>query len=255
MRVCSGKQARRRRLRCAPCFAARLASLYQDRLTARARVISETLKTVHKNFNSPLDDGVDAQLLDWGAHAIADTYKGLQGSYRRYLERAGMQFMPELELDLAYASAKAGVSNSSRHYLWELRNVPSKHPYQPVEPVPTQTKINNYGNMTIGAMQTGSSSTANVQQQQLGGDTSALRAALLEFCKALESAEDIELNARLKLISDVEKSVNELQQKSPSKSELVLWLSGIGAVVGALGSVQPAFEAVKSLARALGLPL
>lgn len=234
-------------------FAARLSALYKDSLSARARAIADVLQNVHRSFNSPLDEGVDAQLLDWGARALADAYQGLEGAYMRYLQSFGIQLVQASGLDQTYPLAQATVSNSPRRYLWELRNVPSKRPHQPAVPVPTQVNIHNSG--TIGALQTGAGSTANVQQQWVGGDTLELRAALAALREALERADDVEFDARRELIADVDNATTELQQERPNKEKLLRWLGGVAAAVGALGSVQPAYEVVKSLARALGLYL
>lgn len=234
-------------------FAARLSALYKDSLTTRARAIADVAQTVHRSFNSPLDEGVDAQLLDWSARTLADAYAGLEGTYMRHLQRFGIQLAQASGLDQTYTLAQATVANLSRRYLWELRNVPSKRPPQPEAPVATQISIHNSG--TIGALQTGAGSTASVQQQWVGGDTSELRTALAALREALERAEEIELDERRELIADVDKAAAELQQEHPNKGKLLRWLGGVGAVVGAIGSVQPAYEAVKSVAGALGLPL
>lgn len=234
-------------------FAARLSALYRESLSARARAIVDALTTVHGSFNSPLDEGVDAQMLDWGARALSDSYQGLEGAYARHLQSFGIQPVHASGLDQTYALAQATLANLPTRYLWELRNVPAKRPEQASTTSPTQVTIHNSG--TIGALQTGASSTANIQMQWVGGDTSELRAALAALREALEGAQGVELETRRALIADVDSAVTELQQVRPNKGRLLRWLGGIGALVGALGSVQPAFEAVKSLARALGLPL
>lgn len=234
-------------------FAARLSALYKASLAAHARAIADTLKTVHSSFDSPLDDGVDAQLLDWGACALADTYLGLEGAYIRYLQSFGIQLVPASGLDHNYALAQTTVANLPRRYLWELRNVPSKRPHQPAAPVPTQVNIHNSG--TIGALQTGAGSTANVQQQWVGGDTSELRVALAALREALECAEDVAPDERRELIADLDNAAAELKQTHPDKGKLLRWLGGVSAVVSAIASVRPAYEAVQSLARALGIPL
>lgn len=234
-------------------FAARLSKLYTDSLERRAREIVEALKTVHKSFNSPLDYSVDAQLLDWGSHALSNAYQGLEGAYVRHLQRFGIQLAHVSGWEHAYALAQVTVANLPRRYLWELRNVPSKHPHQSAVPVPIQVTINNTG--TIGALQTGAGSTANVQQQCVGGEISDLRAALAALREALERSEDVEPDARRNLISDLDNAAVELQLERPNTGRLLRWLGGVGAVVGAIGSLQPAYEIVKTFARAIGLPL
>lgn len=232
-------------------FSAQLAVLYEESLSYRARTIANTLETVHKSFNSPLGDGVDAQLLDWGTLALADAYHGLKGAYVRHLEHFSVN-TPHLDfLNHTYALAQTTVANLPRRYLWELRNVPAKRPGTPTPAVPIHMTVNNSG--TIGSLQTGTGLTAYVQQQWVEGDTSALREGLDTLRCKLAQALDIEPDIRVKLIADVDKASLELQQEKPSKGKLLSWLNGIGGVIGAVGSVQPAYEAVKTLARVLGL--
>jgi hypothetical protein len=57
------------------------------------------------------------------------------------------------------------------------------------------------------------------------------------------------------LIADVDGVVVELQKEKPNKGKLLRWFGGIGEVVQTAASLQPAYEALKALARALGLPL
>ena len=234
-------------------FKARLAALYGDSLTERAEAIANALIKVHTSFESPLDEGVGVQLTDWGARSLADAYSSLEGSYARHLRGLGVNPSQGLSLDLTYARARATVANLPSRHLWELRNVPAKRPNQPTASVPVQVNIHNSG--TIGAVQTGAQATANVQQQWIEGDTSELREALAALRDALGRTPDIEAGMRAELVADVERAAVELTQERPSKAKLLRWLGGLGAVIGAVASVQPAFEAVRSLARALGLPL
>ncbi|MEQ1683487.1 MAG: hypothetical protein ABL916_07545 [Burkholderiaceae bacterium] len=234
-------------------FAARLSALYKDDLSRRATMIAETLKTVHHSFDSPLDDGVDAQLRDWGARALSATYQGLEGAYARHLQRFGIQAVHASGLDHTYSLAQATVSNLPARHLWELRNVPAKRPKQPTPPAPGSVNIANYGSINV--LQTGPGAIAHVQQQWVTGDTTALQSALDTLRGALERAQGLEVETQRELVANVEHARAELREEKPNREKLLRWLGGIGAVVGAVGSVQPAYEAVKALALALGIPL
>lgn len=234
-------------------FAARLSALYKEDLSQRAITITETLKKVHQSFNSPLDDGVDAQLRDWGARALSDAYQGLEGGYLRHMQRYGLQEIRASGLDHTYALAQATVSNLPSRYLWELRHVPTKHPQQSTPPATAPVTIHNHG--SIGAVQTGPESTANVQQQWVQGDTAALQSALNTLRVELERAQGLEAGMQRELVANIDRAHAELGQEKPSKGKLLFWLGGIGAVVQVAGSIQPAYAAVKGLASALGIPL
>lgn len=234
-------------------FSARLAALYQANLSNRARAIVATLETVHRSFHSPLGDGVDEQLLDWGTKALADAYQGLEGAYARHLQRFGVHMTHKIGWDQTYALAQVTVANFSRHYLWALRNVPAKRSEQPMPSTPTQVTIHNSG--TIGSIQTGAGSTAYVQQHWIEGETSELQKALADLRNKLEQAPDVEPESRVELIHQIDQAGSELQQERPNKEKVLRWLNGIGMVIGTVGSVQPAYDQVKALARALGLPV
>lgn len=234
-------------------FSAGLALLYKDTLSTHALTLVDALKNVHQSFECPLDEAVDTQLDDWGARALAAFYQGLEGGYTRHLQRYGIQPALARGLDQAYVLARTTVANLPRRYLWELRNVPSKRPQKSATTAPVHVTVQNNG--TIGAVQTGAASVANVQQQSIGTDMSDLRAALATLKDALQRAQDIDPEVRGEVLADLDNVHAELQEQNPRKGKLLRWLGGVGTVVGTIGSVQPAYEAVRSVARALGLPL
>lgn len=234
-------------------FAARLSVLYKESLSDQAQAIVNTLKLVHTSFNSPLDEDVDAQLLDWGANALSNAYAGLGSAFMRHLQGFGIRHVQASGLDHAYTLARVTVANLPRRYMWELRNVPSLRPQEPAAPASTQVTIHNSG--TIGALQVGAGSTAYAEQQWIGGDTSELRTALVALREALEHSQDIKAEVRRKLIADISSAYSELEKERPNKEILLGWLGGAGAVIGTIGSLQPAYEAVRSVARLLGLPV
>lgn len=240
-------------------YAARLSSIYKEDLTHRARVIVETLRRVHWDFDSPLDEGVAGQLCEWGARAVDDARDGLEVAYVQHLQRLGLQNIHPIELEYAYASARAAVHNELTHQLWEQRNVPRRHPHHqrsgaPVTVMNTfNNTINNSG--TIGAVQTGPGAVADVQQQWIQGSSSDLREALGALRDALNGAQELDSEARRGLVGNIDNAIAELQQERSNVQRLLAWLGGIGAAVDTIASIQPAYEAVKAWARALGIPL
>ena len=101
----------------------------------------------------------------------------------------------------------------------------------------------------------GASSTANVQQQWVQGDTVELRAALTALREALELAQDVDADQRSELIADVDGALAELEQEKPNRGRLLRWLGCTGAAVQTAASVQLAYAAVQLLAWVLGLSL
>ncbi|MFT7721953.1 MAG: hypothetical protein QM788_03840 [Roseateles sp.] len=240
-------------------YAARLSTLYKEDLAQRAGTIAEILKKVHRDFDCPLDEGVSEQLREWGTVALANARDGLEGAYMRHLQRYGLQDIRPIGLEHAYACGQATVANVPARQLWEQRNVPGKQPRRLTTEVPV-TVINTFNNTinnsgTIGAVQTGPGATANVQQQWVQGDSSELQGALAALRDALEASQDMPLEARREFVDNIDSAVEELQRERPDTTRLLGWLGAIGAAVETIANVQPAYEAVKALAQALGIPL
>jgi len=112
-------------------FIGGLANLYKESLSARALAIVEALKKMHTSFNSPLDSGTEAQLLEWGAEALSGVQRGFEGAFERHMKSFGVQSFPAVGLDHANALAQATVVNLTRRHLEELRNVPAMRPQEP----------------------------------------------------------------------------------------------------------------------------
>lgn len=233
-------------------FAARLSNIYKEDLSQRAKTIAELLIEVHQSFDSPLDEGVDEQLREWGAAALASARDGLEDAYTRHLQGCGLHDIPPIGLEHVYACGQATVANVPAGHLWDLRNVPALRP-QHTKEAPLTVNINNSG--TIGAVQTGPGATAHVQQLWVEGDTSALRQALGELRDAVERSQEVAPEARAELIAGVDGAVVELQQERPSRAKLFALLVGFGAAVEAIGSLEQAYATVKALAKMVGVDL
>lgn len=138
--------------------------VYHEHLTAQAGSIVDLLRTVHQSFGSPITEGVEEQLKDWGLGALSCVREHLDEEYERRLRRFGVQPAVPLNLDLTYARASTIVSNVHRQHLWELRNVPAMNPHKsdPVSPV-----INLHAE-NIGSVQVGSHATATAQHVGAG---------------------------------------------------------------------------------------
>lgn len=240
-------------------YAARLSALYKEDLSQRASTIAEILKKVHQDFDCPLDEGVSEQLREWGAVALANARDGLEEAYMRHLQRYGLRDIRPIGLEYVYACGQATVANVPARELWVRRNVPGKQPRLLTAEVPV-TVINTFNNTinnsgTIGAVQTGPGATVNVQQQWVQGDSSELRGALAALRDALEATQDMPLEARREFVGNIDSTVAELQHERPDTMRLLRWLGAIGAAVETIANVQPAYETVKTLAQALGIPL
>ena len=230
-------------------FAARLAKLYAGDFAKRTNIIVTNLKKIHADFGYPLDDDIDGQLTNLGDKTLSQQFQCLEGAYVRHLQRFGVAAVHPSGLDQKYPLHQASVHNLIGRYLWTMRKVPMK----------SQTPSVNQTNVTIngpvGSVQTGSHAVANVQQHWSQGDADNLVQALHELRTAIGGAHSLDAAAKADLIADIDKAQTELKAASSGTPRLLKWLGGIGAAVQAIASAQPAFEAVRNAARALGIPL
>lgn len=109
-------------------------------------------------------------------------------------------------------------------------------------------------NGPVGAVQTGANATAHVQQNWELANSEALVDALQKLRLSVTDEAQLDSNMKDDLVQRIDQTQLELKAEKPSKARLLAYLAGIGAVVQTVGSAQPAFEAVRAAAQALGLP-
>lgn len=227
-------------------FAARVSRLYENDLFKRSQIILKNLKLTHQSFKSPLISGIDEQLKKLGADLIEQQLQALKGSYKRHLERMGVACSISGAWDLQYSSQRAAIANDINQYIWVLRKVLMKSPDQPVG---QPTFIIN-GN--VGAIQTAPGAVAHISQKFGERDLGVLVEALMQLRHASFEADGIDSKQREKLIADIEAADAEIKGGVKDETALLKVLVGIGGVVQSLGSAQPAWEAVRAAASALG---
>lgn len=107
-------------------------------------------------------------------------------------------------------------------------------------------------NGTVGAVQTGSHSVANVQQapdsNQLSSLKSALEAVLAEIAKANLPAE-----ARDEAQELIQTTIAEIEKPKPSKLSLRALLGGVATTVQTLGATTEAYKTLKAALTAFGV--
>lgn len=230
-------------------FATRLGKIYVNELDHRTHIIVSTLKLVHSDFGAPLAMEVDAQLQELGLNSLSEQLQGLDGGYQRYLSRLGIPSRYPSGLSQRYPLHHVTVSNQISHYLWVLRNVPMKSPVQPI--IPSTLIFNG----PVGAVQTGPNATAHVQQHLMHDDLAHLADALHQLRSAIRSAPELDLKGKDGLVAEINMAEAELRVENPRSDKLLGWLCGIATAVQTIGSAQAALEAVRTAAKAIGLPL
>jgi hypothetical protein len=113
----------------------------------------------------------------------------------------------------------------------------------------------NIQNSSVGAVQTGSHSIANVTQTVNAEGTVALKEALDLAAKALAQVGTIPGHNKDDVLELIADGKAELDKPKPNMSRLGSYLGTIGAVLSTVASLEPAYDAVKAAAGMLGYTL
>lgn len=151
------------------------------------------------------------------------------------------------EIEKARLASLNKIYTEIELFLLKLKKTPSEAPYNPPQI--------NIHNSNIGALQTGSGSTANVSQQI---DTHAVQEiikALTLLQKELPSIEALPQNDKSEIIELVDDGIIELKKEKPNFSKVKSFISSIGAAIGVTADLKPAYDTLKVAAAMIGLNL
>ena len=122
-----------------------------------------------------------------------------------------------------------------------------------MEKAPTSSSYNFYG--SVGAVQTGAHSQANVVQNLGTADQSALVQALELAREAIRSAGEIGDRKQHELIEIVTECRSELDASSPNNTKLLTLFNVLATSIQTISSAQPAYQSLKSALLPLGITL
>ena len=114
-------------------------------------------------------------------------------------------------------------------------------------------QYNFYGN--VGAVQTGSSSSANIIQNLGPEDRQALISALSSVREQLASIQDMTERKQTELREIVEECIQQSTSQTPNNTKLFTLLNILGITVQSIASAQPAYQALKTALMPLGIML
>lgn len=227
-------------------YAARLAAIYVSEFKRSANIIADAIKEAHGRFNLSLSEDTQQAMLGLADKTLKAQADAFAGAYTRHIERFGLSSEKDC-LGHQRQLSDAFVQTTLRRFFWTLENVPMP------KDLPASTTMNFHG--TVGAVQTGAQSTANVSQSWSNENVTAVVAALAQFKDLLAKATDVDAELRGELLTDIDSASHELVVGAPNVARISRWLGGIGATVQTVGSLQPAWDGVKACLRAIGLPL
>jgi hypothetical protein len=108
---------------------------------------------------------------------------------------------------------------------------------------------------SVGSVQTGANSVANVVQNLGAEDRASLLAALQQVKEALSVAPSIAETERQKLLEKAEECSSQMAAESPNNTELLTTLNVLGTAIQSIASAQPAYQVLKIALLPLGITL
>jgi hypothetical protein len=112
----------------------------------------------------------------------------------------------------------------------------------------------NFNNSTVGAVQTGDSSVANVTVQSTHNDNAQLVAALERLSAELAAIPSLPGHEKDEIVELVSDARAELAKERPSKAKLKAILPMVASAIGLVSDLGGAYTAVQLAATALGYP-
>lgn len=216
----------------------------RERIKSAWGVLHRGITTVGVDY----DEGIEAQL-----NATMEVFfpEQMTSLIDRITEAAKGMGSPDLaprlwaEIGNARSAALAEVASEIRLFLLTLKKRPAAIPYSPQF---------NFHNSTIGSVQTGDKSVANVQFQT-GVAEAELIKALDIVSQSLERIGDIPGCDRAEIIELVTEGKTELAKERPNKTKLATYLPAISQALSIVSDLKPAYEGLKTAAKALGYQL
>jgi hypothetical protein len=217
-----------------------------DELAARARIVWERLETTHQRLGSP-----QSETLADDMKRELETYIDEQDQQLKQLATDQLAYMhnphPVDLISGPKASIKEVLFAEIDLYVAGLPYVNDQHL------VGAGTTINITG--SVGSIQTGAGSMANVTQSINAADKEALWLALSEAKALLQEIDDAtapEKQDVLQVMSDAE---TELSKEAPNKTKLRGLLMGAAITIQTIPAMQPAYQAIKAAVLQIGFHL
>jgi hypothetical protein len=166
------------------------------------------------------------------------------------LQAASTNFAPRRPLTDAWERAVMKIEAEIDFFVLSLLRHAEAKGQQPGSPQPVF-----HFHSPVGAIQTGPGATANVVQNLAAQDKEALRRALDLVRDALSDVDDFPGNPKAEIVELVAEAESEVGKPSPNQTRLRSILTAVASVIQTVGSLQPAYQALKVALLPLGIAL
>lgn len=224
--------------------ASQVLQAHERELEVRTIITWESLVRAHKTLGIHLDGEAASELKSVLHSEINKYYAELSTSLQSYEQRLPVS----VSLDLG-----ASKSHVTRKHDIEVDLYVDSFTNGRADQQATSSQYNFYG--TVGTVQTGASSLANVVQNIGASDQEALLKALELTDTALRNASQLGERQQSELREIVTECQTELGSKAPNNTKLLTMLGVLATSIQALASAQPAYQALKTALLPLGVTL
>jgi len=218
-----------------------------EELRARGMLALGTLQRVHSQVGAPLSDTLVADLKQEANNQIGEDAHGLNKVYMKTLEHMEDRLVRRYELTPEGEPIKAKVAAELDLYVVGL----TKKTEQAAANAQSVVTITG----PVGAVQTGVGAVAHVAQNLAADDRAALAAALTALMEQLKNANDLDTSTKQNVEVLVQESQAELHKEKPALARLSAFLSGTAGTIQTVGSLQPAYQVLKTALIPLGILL
>jgi hypothetical protein len=223
-----------------------LYELLQRELEIRAVLIWENIVRVHKLMGSTISDASDADFKDAFRLYVSKAHEELTPILKDIVSGAPRCDLLTLDKKLAFVIEKHDIEIDL--YFDSLKQ--TKESDDSLKPSP---QYNFYG--TVGAVQTGSYSAANIVQHLGQEDKKELIAALELVKEQLATLQGMTTDKRNELIEIAQECLQQSISATPNNTKLMTMLNLLGVTVQSFASAQPAYHALKAALIPLGISL
>lgn len=216
-----------------------------ERINFAWEILLRCITTVGVTYDESLEEQLKATL---DTH-FPEHMNGLKYAVQEAAQSLGMpQVIPRLPdaVGDAHRIALRKAYSEIELFILKLKQAPIEQPYIPYISI---------HNSNIGALQTGNSSVANVNQQVNSDAIQAIEEALTAVAQSLANVEALPQNDKLEVIELVHDGLHELKKDKPNHSKLKSFISTIGSAISFTADLKPAYDALKSAATMIGLAL
>ena len=227
----------------------KIKEICESEIKIRSVIIWQSMVRVHRILGSITSSTLAKEFKEYFDKLIKETAIPIERTLKEEINKIGMGHLIDLSLMPSCNKAITKHGIEIELYVDSLSETPSKDKSKEQK----STEYHFYG--SVGAVQTGYYSTANIVQNISSEDKKALINAIEEVKHALENITEITESQRNELLEIAEESKEQIQSKSCNKTKLFNMLYTLAISIQAFANARPAYNTIKSALVSFGISL